>query len=246
MSFDIVIPLAPKDIPRFEQSIQCTKRNVIGFRNIYIVTPNPSLINIPDCIPISEEIFPFKKQDISNMMNTNGVRVGWYFQQLIKLYAGFCIPGVLDKYLIIDSDIYFLKPTRFLNDSGVPLYCTAHENHIPYFDHMKRLHPSFHRVNPLMSGVTHHMMFDTAHVKKLFTMVESHHNNAESFWKLFMKCVDPIHYLRSGASEYEIYFNYMLLYHFTEIELRPLNWGNATSLEKTDDRDYIAMHVYVN
>lgn len=36
MSFDIIIPLGPKELMNFSQQIEYTKKNIIGFRNIYI------------------------------------------------------------------------------------------------------------------------------------------------------------------------------------------------------------------
>lgn len=89
MSFDIVIPLGPKEICRFYQQIEFTKKNVIGYRNIYIVTCNLN-VNIPGCTIIDENIFPFKPFISNYFYQHNGKknRNGWYFQQLIKLYAG--------------------------------------------------------------------------------------------------------------------------------------------------------------
>jgi len=244
MSFDIVIPLAYKDLDTFKYSIEYNKKNIIGYRNIYIVTPDPSLVSIPGCISLPETIFPFKKEDISAI--TGGLRVGWYFQQFIKLYVGKYIFGILPKYLVVDSDVFFLKPTTFLNEGGLPMYCIGKEYHAPYFDHMKQLHPSFHRAIENVSGIVHHMMFDTVMIDQLFKLVEDYHNTTEPFWKLFMKYVVPSEYKGSGGSEYEIYFNYMVLYHFSEIVVRDLNWSNQSSLNNSDDKDYVAIHLWID
>jgi hypothetical protein len=40
--FDIVIPVGPNDYNRIHDTIQYTKRNVLHYRNIYIVSPNYS------------------------------------------------------------------------------------------------------------------------------------------------------------------------------------------------------------
>ena len=43
-------------------------------------------------------------------------------QVLVKIkYAGIVIKNILDKYLVIDSDTFFLKPTSFIKD-GKCLY----------------------------------------------------------------------------------------------------------------------------
>jgi hypothetical protein len=41
-------------------------------------------------------------------------RNGWYLQQLLKLYASFVIKDLLNDYLVIDADVYFLKPINSL------------------------------------------------------------------------------------------------------------------------------------
>ena len=50
----------------------------------------------------------------------------------------------------------------------------------------------------------------------------------------------------SGASEYEIYFNFMNIYHNDKIKIRELYWKNESDLNKSDDRmDYVSVHWYM-
>ena len=72
--FDIVIPVVPNDKSVLNNMIDHTKKNIIGYRNIYLVSYDPSII-IDDCITINENIFPFNKVSIGN----NNL-VGWYLQ----------------------------------------------------------------------------------------------------------------------------------------------------------------------
>ena len=62
-----------------------------------------------------ESLFAGKLREIlkERVPNTNQDRIGWYLQQLLKFYAGFVIPDILQRYLIIDCDTHFLKPTKF-------------------------------------------------------------------------------------------------------------------------------------
>ena len=46
----------------------------------------------------------------------------------------------------------------------------------------------------------------------------------------------------SGASEYEIYFNYMLKNHNDKIIIRKLNWKNCSNLDINSKYDYISYH----
>jgi hypothetical protein len=237
--FDVVIPLGPNDLQNIEKQIECTKTNVIGLRNIYIVTPIPGFI-CSDCIIIDESIFPFFDQIA--IYHGKDKRNAWYLQQLIKLYAGFVIPGILDRYLVIDADTFFLKPTHFINSENQCQYNFGREYHCHYFDHMRRLHPDFTRVYEL-SGICHHMIFETRFIKELFELVDKQ----KPFWVAFLEKVEPWlrHGIGSGASEYELYFNYVCKFHPDEIEVRELCWENVKKLDFTRDLNYISHHHFM-
>jgi len=235
--FDIVVPVGPNDIEFINKQIQYTKKNIIGYRNIYIVSYDPTLV-VDGCITINENRYPFSKQDIENYLGKES-RQNWYLQQLLKLYSGFVIPGILEQFLVIDSDTFFLKPTTFISDN-IYLFNPTDEYHIPYFDHMKRLLPKLDRVYKQYSGITHHMIFDKACLQELFYEVETCHKLP--FWQAFLKCVTE--YNTSGASEYEIYFNYMLLTFPEKIRIRPLSMHNIRNIQAIDQYncDFISYH----
>lgn len=246
--FDIVIPLGPNEKDRIQNHVEYTKRNVIGYRNIYIVSFDPS-IQVPGCTTIDERSFPFKMDDIVNTHGKNP-RNAWYLQQLLKLYSGKSIPGILSRYLIIDSDSYFLRPTKFINANNKCMYSIRDEYHIPYFGHMQRVYPTLEKMHN-QSGVAHHMMFEQLYLDELFEMTEEYHGNTCPFWKIFLKEVDEKCRSGSGASEYEIYFNFMLKYHPEEIEVRELiheNNGRLHQLTNSQykDIDYASFHYWCN
>jgi FkbM family methyltransferase len=237
--FDIVIPIGPNDQDVIAQQVRYTQRNILGYRNIYLICKD-ACFQLEGCITIPEDIFPFSIQTVSNYHGPTK-RHGWYLQQLLKLYAGVYVPDILDKYLVIDADTFFLKPTSFYK-RGKCLYNYGSELHNPYFNHMQELHPGLCRRDPAKSGICHHMIFETRYVKELLIMVEKYHS--DEFYKLFLKKVTDIH--GAGASEYEIYFNYMLWKHSDEIEIRPLHWKNTSDLsELMSDYDYISYHHYI-
>jgi hypothetical protein len=238
--FDVVIPLGPNDLQNIEKQIECTKTNVIGLRNIYVVTPFSKFFN-NDSITINESIFPFFNQIA--IYHGKEARNGWYLQQLIKLYAGIIIPGILDRYLVIDADTFFINPTEFINSENQCQYNFGREYHCHYFDHMGRLHPEFTRVYEL-SGICHHMMFETRFIKKMFEMVEE--NGNKPFWQIFLEKVEPWlrHGFGSGASEYELYFNYVCKFHSDEIEVRELCWENVRTLDLNMGLHYISHHHF--
>lgn len=228
---DIVILLGHNEYDIIDKQIQYTRKNVSHFRKIYIVTPRLDL-QIADCEIIHEDIFPFKSflQNYFHQYKGKKNRNGWYFQQLIKLYAGEMIKGLLDDYLVLDADVIFLKPISFFTKSSKYIFTLGNECHQPYFAHMKRLHPSFQKMHP-KSGIAHHMLLNRNYLKQMFDLVEEYHKG-KSFWQVFIESVDehkhhPIEFCESGASEYELYFNYMLKYHPDKIEIRDLNWINV-------------------
>ena len=68
---------------------------------------------------------------VNNIHGLNN-RNGWYLQQLFKLYAGIIIPDILDKYLVIDSIHFFIKPVKFI-ENNICLYNYGFEYNFPYF-----------------------------------------------------------------------------------------------------------------
>jgi hypothetical protein len=48
----------------------------------------------------------------------------------------------------------------------------------------------------------------------------------------------------AGASEYEIYFNYIFKNYSNNVEIRQLNWSNLKTLNINTDFDYISCHWY--
>ena len=250
MSFDIVIPVGPNDDKFIFKQIEFTKKNVLGYRNIYLICSDPTLI-VDDCITINESIFPFSINTVAEFHGKNP-RNGWYLQQLLKLYSSNCIPDILDRYLAIDSDTCFLKPTTFIDEDDKCLYNWGTEYHRPYFEHMLKLNKDFTKVYPDKSGICHHMLFETKYVNEIISKIETEHD--DTFYNIFLKMVTTP--LFSGASEYEIYFNYMVKNHPDKIKLRFLSCINSdkksraqqrtiASLLKENKLDYISEHYYL-
>ena len=64
------------------------------------------------------------------------------------------------------------------------------------------------------------------------------------FYQIFLEKVNKkFHKNGSGASEYEIYFNYLLIYHKDEIIVRELRWKNSKSLD--DSMDYVSVNWHL-
>jgi len=241
MKFDIVIPVGPNDINFIDKTLELNKKNIVNYRNIYIITKTKLIFD--KCIIIDENEFPFNLNTIKQYLGDND-RCGWYLQQLIKLYASFVIPNILDNYLVIDSDTVFFKPTTFF-DNDIPLYNFGTEYHMPYFIHMINLHPTFFKVNN-MSGICHHIIFQKYILNDLFKIVEEYHNNNKKFYQIFLESIEKKEILGSGTSEYEIYFNFLQKNYPNQYKIRPLKWENVTNLVlNNNELDYVSCHWYM-
>lgn len=238
--FDIVIPIGPNDEKLIDLHLQLSKINIIGYRNIYLICYDPT-IKVDGCITINENIFPFTIKTVEQI-HGKLPRNGWYLQQLLKLYAGIVIDSILDKYLVIDADTLFLKPTKFIENDKC-LYNYGREFHLPYFIHMRKLNNNFTRIYEDKSGICHHMIFETKYVKEIINIIEQEHNDL--FYNVFLNNVTDK--TGSGASEYEIYFNYIMKYHQNDIIIRPLNWENTNTLHNINNSnlDYVSYHWYM-
>ena len=264
MDFDVVIPLGPNEVKNIQKQIEHLAKFVQGFRRIFVVSYDADIV-LNGCVVVCEDIFPFKMQDIADYFakhHGKSNRNGWYFQQLLKLYAGQVIPDILPNYLVIDADVFFLKPVSFFNkvktidSSGVKecietFFTFGREYHAPYFEHMSRLHPSLKKMVSTYSGISHHMMFSTFYVREMMKMIEDFHDGGV-FWRIFIESVkEHLKYgcdnLESGASEYELYFNYMIQYHPDLVSIRGLKWRNVSSkIDSLDlDLDYVSICWYM-
>ena len=107
---------------------------------------------------------------------------------------------------------------------------------------MSMLNVDMIKVDENKSGICHHMMFEKLYIEEIISKIEQTHN--DKFYNVFLKTVTQI--TQSGASEYEIYFNYMLKNHGDKIKIRELNWINTKCVNEAQlHHDYISCHWYL-
>lgn len=225
--YDIAIIHGPSDDDILPHTVTQIRKNVKDYRNIYIISHDASIDLFDEDIfqgtkIIDETVFPFKISDVNKYIQTPK-RNGWYIQQLLKLYASFVIEEMLDDYVVIDADTLFLKEISFKSGDKY-MFNLGDEYHIPYFEHMKRMHPSFEKMIRF-SGISHHMIFNRKIVSEMMALVERHHNLP--FWEVFLNEVVPEQRHGSGASEYEMYFNYILRNHKDKVIPRKIRFENT-------------------
>lgn len=250
-AFDIVVPFHAKDAPVFySYTLPSLLQNAVGLQTLYIVCAPAAMRDLSGvtCVQFIDETKNsyFSFQEVKAYMN-NTSRAGWYYQQLLKLYAHRYIKTLLPHYLIWDSDSVLLKPTPFFhNDYGEirGLYAISPEFNPPYMEHMERMLPGLTRFTGKWGGVTHHQPWTASVIESLFDRVEFRHGNP--FWKAFLRCVEQKHYGGSGCSDYEVVMAFALRFHPGTIRIRPLRWANRRELPSpSEDLDYVSLHEHM-
>ncbi len=252
---DVVIPCVEKDLLTLNLCIRGIRENGTNIRRIIVVSRNPLT---DEAEWFNESDYPFSFQDVAAALANHtfllteqllqkGSRTGWYYQQLLKLYAPLVIPDISPNVLILDADVIFLRPVTFLNKNYAGMYNPGFEYNPPYFQHAKRLIPRFYKCFPQYSGISHHMIFQRPVIEALLEEIEHHHG--VSFWQIFCQLVDPQHLFHSGASEYEIYFNYIFA-RSNQVSIRKLKWKNIQKLSEIQEHKskgflhYVCLHTY--
>jgi hypothetical protein len=212
---DVIIPCTDKDLSTLELCIEGIKKNGYGIRRVIVVSSQP-LTSSAEWF--DEQNYPFNKLDVAfeifgnfsdaeAFCSTSNSRIGWIYQQLLKLYAPFVIPDISSNVLVLDADTIFLNPVSFLGSNSEGLYNYGFEYHKPYFEYISRLLPGLTKVFPSLSGISHHMLFQKKVLEDLFYAIQSQFNM--DAWKALGRCIDHKYLYGSSLSEYEIYFNFV-------------------------------------
>lgn len=247
-AFDAVIPFHPKDTAVLSYCVASLRRYVAGLRNIYVISKDDP--EEDDIIWIPESAFPFTLSDVAAVIKSSNQREGWYLQQLLKFYAFRVIPGILPHTLLFDSDCVVCRPIRFFSPEGkIFLDWNPGQEHLAYFRHAEAVMGDlFVLADPDKSGITDHMMVYQPHLEGLLNKIEVRAASNKSAWQILLEAVEPAEYNKSGMSEYEIYFNYVLTWFPEEYAFRQLERGAGTSFraftEGSAISDIIAFHAW--
>lgn len=208
-----------------------------------------------------ETSFPFQSQDIFDYMmevvKVHGVyplegvtpfekflyvKIGWFLQQLLKLYAGRVIG--LEDYLVLDADVFWFNKVNFINETIGNMtrynYASSSQYHQSYMASIGKLSGDeiyYKEKETFRGGITHHMVFTKHVLNSIFEKTEKKHKLP--FWKavlnvsaLEITCHAPrLSLCGSGStlSEYDLYLNHAKLYYPETINYRPLLWTNGPS-----------------
>jgi len=251
-TIDVVIPCHAKDMRTLGRAIRGIKKHGKHIRRVIVVSAERLTTEAEWC---DERVYPFTKDDLVRAIfehNAGGLdaynkagrpRIGWLYQQLLKLYAPFVIPQISSNVLVLDADTIFLRDIEFIDNEGFALFNVGNEHHIPYFEHAGRLVPGLQKVYPQYSGITHHMLFQNHILEDLFKEIVHVHNTEP--WKALCACIDHQHLRESALSEYEIYFNFAFSRNY-KVKIRSLKWENALFDEGSIKRHQQAGYHYIS
>ena len=253
---DVIIPSTPKDLHTLDLCIEGIRKNCSQVRRVIVIS-DKKLTDKAEWF--DEKLFPFSKKSVAfylnncdgqktaEYLNAKEPRVGWYLQQLLKLYAPYVIPDISKNVLHLDADTIFLNPVTFYNSKNGGQYNPGTEYHMPYFTHMDKLLPGLKRVFAQHSGISHHMLLQKEALDDLFKSVESYHNM--ELWKAFCLQVNKADLFLSGAASDELYFNFVFM-KTDQVELRYLKWDNVPSIKnlghyKAQGYHYVSNHSWM-
>jgi hypothetical protein len=239
--FDALIPYHEKDAEILPYCIDSLQKNIKGIRNIYIISNDDP--EVDEAIWIPESSFPFTIEDAGTIIKSTNGREGWYYQQLLKLYAPTVIKDLLNYFLIVDSDVVFLRPVDFFKGE-TPLFDYGGMYVPSYFEHMQRVLPDEFKDVGKESGTTDCMMYRKDILSDMFNRIERKHECPA--WQALLKQVAPDRYNLSGMSEQDLYFHYALLQYPGLYELRLLEKERGVYLNelKRTDVDFISFHAW--
>ena len=220
-SFDIFIPVGPNDFGIVKYSLNNNLRKINNYKDIYLYSEYKDF-NLKNTKDLQSDLFPFSKDEVYERV-VNKERAGWIYQQLVCLYYPY-LQNNSENVLVLDSDVFFTKKIDFFSKNR-GIFTVGTENHEPYFDHMKQLHPDLVKVNKY-SGISHHMLFNKKILTSMFEMIENYHNM--EFYKVYIEKLNP--HEASPSADYEIYYNFALNFYSEHYEIRKLKWTNLEKL----------------
>jgi hypothetical protein len=249
---DVVIPAHHKDLDTLDYCIKSVRKNIQNVRRIIVVSKE-RYSNKAEWF--DEKLYPFSFEEITKI---TGGSAGWYLQQLIKLYAVLVIPDISENVLVVDADTVFFRKISMFSSDRKPLYNLGKDQDIlnnPFYQrsarHIAKLLPSLNPNNipqefQDISGITHHMLFQKKVIEDLFRKVEENDGSGDKFYQIFLELAERGH----SVAEYGLYYWFILVYYFNQVEFRRLKYKNTAILtlfryQLTKKYHYCSFHSYM-
>jgi len=226
-TLDIVIPAHEKDFAVLEHAVRGVLRYVQPFGRICVVSKQRfdwqggPVEWVPEP---SNSVLPSLEQVRARWSAEHGdaSRAGWIYQQILKLGAGTYIDGLSPSYLVIDSDVIFLRSVYLAPEDGARFpYSVAFEYHEPYREAYQRLVGEYPTTG--YSLTAHHMVYDRALLSELMREIEQRHE--KSWPEAYLDVVD--YQQGSSISEMDVYGWWVLDRHPELATRRQLVWRDT-------------------
>lgn len=206
---DVAIPLVAKDLPVFRECIHYLRKNLLHpIRKILIIAPDEPEIRAVcaelDCELIPETaIAPISKDTIRASLESlkTKYRIGWIYQQLLKLNVNTASDA--PHILVLDADTAFVRPIRF-EIGGKWIFDVTQGYEESYDDSLCKL---LGIAAPLpYSFVVHHMVFASAELRSLHELISTRFQ--KPWAQAVFEALDPANEL--CLSEWNLYANFVL------------------------------------
>jgi hypothetical protein len=246
---DVVVPAHHKDFDTLSHCVRSVARHVDGVRRICVVAdqrfesragpvewvPEPASSVLPDIASI--------RSQWEREAPANAGRAPWVYQQLLKLGAREYVDGLSPRYLVVDSDVVFLRAVSF-EGPRFP-YSRSTELNPPYAESYRRLIGEDQPGD--QSYTAHHMLYDQELLSEMFGQIESLHGNA---WA--QAYVDAVDFDEPNSiNEQDTYAHWVISHHPAEAEHRQLRWRDSSFVPGllaravlSIDYDFVAAHAY--
>lgn len=243
---DVVVPVHEKDFGVLRHSVRSILRHIVPLGRVYVVSKQPFEVHDDRVEWVAEPsppVFP-SLEDVRTRWNGRPERAGWVYQQLLKLGAPEYIPELSPRFLMVDSDVVFLRQVRWDTQARYP-YSRATELHPPYEAAYRQLTGR----EPLAgnSFTAHHVLFDREYLAELLAAIEALHGEP---WH--QACVAAAAGDESGLNEQDLYGHWVLAMHPAEAEHRQLHWRDVRTVPGPFGRavigldyDFVAAHRYL-
>jgi hypothetical protein len=241
-----MIPAHEKDYGVLPDCLRSVLRHVSPIRRVLVVATRP--FEYPDdrVSWVSEPTDLPALGDVRNRLAAGSSRASWLYQQVLKLGADLFVADLTASYLVIDSDVIFLRPVSFDPETeGRFPYSRALEFHLPYREAYERLFGK--PPNAGFSLTAHHMLFDRAWLGEMRSEIEKLH--AKPWHDAFVDAAGKDSH--SPISEWNVYGWWVLDHYPEESQHRQLQWGDVRGAPGLVQRaalaahfDYVAAHAW--
>lgn len=234
MSFDIIILSHNKDYNKLPYLIESVKNNVIGFKDIHIISPDKIIDKIEgvyyhtdkEALPFNAETNKLWDEWVKSNSFTRQ-KPNWILQQFIKLF------NVVTKndYLIIDSDIIFIKKIDVVENEKPNFFLGRNQYNREYFTFMKNI-LSLEKMND-WSFICELMLFKKNIINDMLN------NHFKGDYNEFIK--QSIRLINNNCfiSEFELYGNYVMKKFPNEYNFKKINCSLDGKHSEWDDKDIL-------